>query len=133
MLYDRLMRNIQNRHKRIKHMISFINARHQRKFRKFLENPLSEPQVSGLGIHLQDPGSLDPGPTYDLVSGLGSNLQDPVLGSQVPPMRWVPGLGSRVPPRVPGLSLHFSDLPILKRTFNLKVIANYKTANQENR
>ena len=41
MLYDRVMRNTQNKHKRIKHMKSFINARFQRKLRKFAENPLS--------------------------------------------------------------------------------------------
>ena len=52
MLYDRIMRNIQNRHKRIKHMISFINARRQRKLRKFLENPLPESQVLDLVPHL---------------------------------------------------------------------------------
>ena len=40
MLYDRVMRNIQNRHKRIKHMNSLINARLQRKSRKFAENPI---------------------------------------------------------------------------------------------
>ena len=51
MLYDRVMRNIRNRHKRIKHMNSFINARFQRKPRKFSENPLSGCQVSGQGYH----------------------------------------------------------------------------------
>ena len=38
MLYDRVMKNIQNRHKLIKHTNSFINARLQRKLRKFAEN-----------------------------------------------------------------------------------------------
>ena len=41
MPYDRVMRNMQNSHKRIKHMNSFINAERQRKLRQFLENPLS--------------------------------------------------------------------------------------------
>ena len=98
------MRNIQNRYKRIKHMNSFINTRHQRKLRKFLENPLSGSQVSGLGPHLYDPGSQIPSPTYEL--GAGSQVSSPtfwILGlrSQVSPMRWVPGAtkspGSQVP------------------------------------
>ena len=74
MLYDRVMKSIRNRHKRIKHMNSVINARLQRKLRKFAENPLSGSRVSG--------------PTFR-ASG---------LGSWVPPVSWVPGLGSRVPP-----------------------------------
>ena len=41
MLYDRVIKIIQNRHKRIKLVNSFINARLQRKLRKFAENPLS--------------------------------------------------------------------------------------------
>ena len=41
MPYDRVMRNMQNSHKLIKHMNSFINAERQRKLRQFLENPLS--------------------------------------------------------------------------------------------
>ena len=45
MLYDSVMRNIQNRHKRIKHMNSFINARLQRKLRKFSNNLLSGSKV----------------------------------------------------------------------------------------
>ena len=53
MLYHRVMRNIKNRHKRIKHMNSFINARRQRKLRKFPENPLSGSWVLGLGSHLK--------------------------------------------------------------------------------
>ena len=36
------------------------------------------------------------------------------LGSQVPPIRWVPGLVSRIPPNVPGLGYHFSDMPFQK-------------------
>ena len=114
MLYDRVMRNIQNRYKRIKYMDSFINTRHQRKLRKFLENPLSGSQVSGLGSHLYDPGSQIPSPTYEL--GPGSQVSSPnfwILGlrSQVPPMRWVPGLGSQVPPKALGLRSHFLDMP----------------------
>ena len=52
MLYDRVMRNIQNRHKRIKYMNSFINARFQRKLRKFAEKLLPGSWVSGLGSHV---------------------------------------------------------------------------------
>ena len=70
MLYDRVMKNVQNRHKRIKHMNSFINARLQRKLRKFAENPLSGSRVPPmswvpdlgswvppLGYRVSDPGS----------------------------------------------------------------------------
>ena len=52
MLYDRVMKNIQNRHKNIKHMNSFLKPRLQRKLRKFAENLLSGSGVSGLGSHL---------------------------------------------------------------------------------
>ena len=38
-----------NRHKRKKHMNSFINARLQRKLRKFAENPISGSRVLRLG------------------------------------------------------------------------------------
>ena len=81
MFYDRVIRNIQNRHKLIKHMNSFIKARIQRKLRKFPENPFSGSRVSGPTIRVPD------------------------LGSQVPPMSWIPGLGSRVPSKkwVPSL------------------------------
>ena len=44
---DRVMRNIQNRHKCIKYINSFIMAKFQRKLRKFSENPLSGSQVLG--------------------------------------------------------------------------------------
>ena len=44
---DRVMRNIQNRHKWIKYINSFIIAKFQRKLRKFSENPLSGSQVLG--------------------------------------------------------------------------------------
>ena len=118
MLYDRVMRNIQNRYKRIKYMDSFINTSHQRKLRKFLENPLSGSQVSGLGSHLYDPGSQIPSPTYEL--GPGSQVSSPtfwILGlrSQVPPMRWVPGLRSQVsgPTKSPG-----SQVPLFGYAMN---------------
>ena len=55
MLYDRVMRNIQNKHKRIKHMKSFINARFQRKLRKFTENPLSGSQAWGPTFRVSSP------------------------------------------------------------------------------
>ena len=69
------MRNIQNIHKCIKHINSFINVRCQRKQRKFLENPFSGSKVLG-------PGSWAPGK----VPGLGSCISNPTgsLGSQVP-------------------------------------------------
>ena len=73
------MRNMQNRHKRIKHMNSFMIARFQRKLRKLSENPLTGFRVSG------------------------HTFRVPGLGSWVPPMRWVPSLESWVPPTVPGL------------------------------
>ena len=140
------MRNIQNRYKRIKHMDSFINTRHQRKLRKFLENPLSGSQVSGLGPHLYDPGSQIPSPTYEL--GAGSQVSSPtfwILGlrSQVPPMRWVPGLGSRVPPKALGLRSHFLDMPwtsaahlasfcLLQKTFPREIFIMHKQKSMEN-
>ena len=52
MFCDRVMRNMQNRYKRMKHMNSFINARHQRKLKTFLEIPLSGFPASDLGFHL---------------------------------------------------------------------------------
>ena len=91
MFYDRVMRNIQNRHKRIMPMNSFINDRLQRKLRKFSENPFSsltirvpcltcdlgtgsrvlDPtfRVPDLGSHLQGPRSRIPGPTYEMGPG----------------------------------------------------------------
>ena len=99
MLYDRVMKNIQNRHKLIKHTNSFINARLQRKLRKFAENSLS--------------GSRVPSPTYELGTWrrvLGPTFRAPGLESWVPPMKWVPGLGFRVSPKFPGLGSHFLDM-----------------------
>ena len=110
MLNDRVMRNIQNRHKCIKHMNSFTNARLQRKLRKFAENPISGSRVPRLGSRVSSltcelgPGSQVVGPT----------VRVPGFGSRVPPMRWVPGIVSRVPPIVPGLGSHFPDMPFLK-------------------
>ena len=72
MLYDRVMRNIQNRHKRIKHMNLVINARFQRKLRKFAENPLPGSHVSGLGSRLPPMSWIPglrfqvPGPIYQI-------------------------------------------------------------------
>ena len=59
---------MQNRHKRIKHMNSFINVRRQRKLRKFSENPFSGSQVLGFGSRVPPLGSLvlSLGPTYEL-------------------------------------------------------------------
>ena len=39
------------------------------------------------------------------------------LESQVSPTRCVPGLGSRVPPKVPGLGSHFSDMSFFYEKF----------------
>ena len=89
MLYDRVMRNIQNIHKRIKHMNSSIKARLQRKLRTLSE--FSGSQVSGLGSHLQGPGSRVSDPTYKLSSG--SHLNG--TGSQVLGPTYEMGPGSR--------------------------------------
>ena len=51
LLYYRVIKNIRNGHKRIKHMNSFTDAMIQRKLRKFSKNALSEPQVSGVGSY----------------------------------------------------------------------------------
>ena len=87
MFYDRVMGNIQNKHKRIKHMNSFLNTRRQRKLRKSPKKPVSRSQVSGLGSQRQGPRSQVSGPT----------VRVPVLRSRVLPMSWVPGLMSWVP------------------------------------
>ena len=78
MIYDKVTKNIQYRHERIKHMNSFINARLQRKLRKFAENPLSGSRVSG--------------PTYEM--GPGSSVSDHTksLGSRVPLFGYVKAL-----------------------------------------
>ena len=47
MLYVRVMKYIQNRHKHIKRMNSVINARFQIKLRKFSEIQGAESRVSG--------------------------------------------------------------------------------------
>ena len=54
MLYDSVMRNMQNRHKRIKHMNSFISARFQRKnlFKIHFQDPGLRSRVLGPGLHL---------------------------------------------------------------------------------
>ena len=79
MLYDRVMRNIQNRHKPIKHMNSLISARYQRKLRKVSE------------IHFKGHESWVPGPTFRVT----------VPTYMMGPGSWVSSLtnssGSRVP------------------------------------
>ena len=62
-------------------------------------------------------GCLVSGPTYEF--GSGSRVSGPTvkvwsLRSRVASTRWVPSLGSRVPPKVPGLGSHFSDMPSKK-------------------
>ena len=122
MLYDRVMRNIQNRHKDIKHMNSFINVRRQRKLRKFLENPLSWSQVSGPTFRIRLlPMNWVPG-IGSQVLDLGSHLQCP--GSRVLRPTYEMILLSLVPPKVPGLVSHFSDIPIL-RAQELKIVCFY--------
>ena len=69
MLYDGVMRNMQNRHKRIKHMNLFINARFQRKLRKFAENPLPRSHVSGVGSRL---------PPMTWIPGLRFQVPEPI-------------------------------------------------------
>ena len=64
------MRNIHNRHKRIKYMNSFIITRFQRKLRKFSENPISRFRVSGPnGSWVPPSGSWVLGPTYEMGPG----------------------------------------------------------------
>ena len=122
MLYDRVMRNIQNRHKDIKHMNSFKNVRRQRKLRKFLENPLSRSQVSGPTFRIRLlPMNWVPG-IGSQVLDLGSHLQCP--GSRVLRPTYEMILLSLVPPKVPGLVSHFSDIPIL-RAQELKIVCFY--------
>ena len=70
MPYDSVIRNIQNRHKRIKHMNTFIIAMFPGKLRKCSENPVSESRVSA--------------PSFRVLG----------LRSQIPPLRWVPSLKS---------------------------------------
>ena len=71
MLYDRVMKKIQNR--RINHTNSFINARLQRKLRKFAENPLSGSRVlSPRSTYEMGPGSRVP----QQVPGFGSHFSD---------------------------------------------------------
>ena len=76
MLYDSVMRNIKNRHKRIKQVNSFINARFQRNLRTFVKNPLSGSPVLGLESHFQGFGSRFP----DSTSGLGPGSRVPLFG-----------------------------------------------------
>ena len=71
MLYDRVIGNIKNRHKRIQHMNSILNAMRQRKLKIFSK------------IHFQGPKSWVACPTFRILG----------LGSRVPPMSWIPGLG----------------------------------------
>ena len=108
------MRNIQKRHKRIKHINSFINARLQRKPRKFAEKPISGSRVP-VPIYELDLESWVLGPTF-MFLGIGSWVPPmswlPGIGSRVPPMSWLPGIGSRVPPAVRGLGS--SEMPFFR-------------------
>ena len=113
MLCNRVMRNIQNRHKRIKYMNSFINARRQRKLRKFLENLFSGSQVWVLGPTLRILG-----PTYEL----GPGSQVPPLGSRVSSPRshlWdrsrISGLGSHQKSRVQVLPFGYAYRLVYKK------------------
>ena len=97
MLNDMVMRNIQNRHKCIKHMNSFTNARLERKLRKFAENPISGSRVPRLGSRVSSltcelgPGSRVlgpkvkvPGPTYEMGPGSRVSIPTNSPGSRVP-------------------------------------------------
>ena len=77
------------------------------------------PRILGLEPLFWVPGvgCLVSGPTYEF--GSGSRVSGPTvkvwsLRSRVASTRWVPSLGSRVPPKVPGLGSHFSDMPSKK-------------------
>ena len=86
--------NIQNKHRHIKNINSFINSGLQRKPRKFAENPISGSRVPRLWSRVS-------GPTYGL--GPGFRVLSPTFR--------VAGLGFRIPPTVPGLGSHFLDMP----------------------
>ena len=77
------------------------------------------------------PTFIVPGPTYELNLGSQISAQTfrvPGLRSRVPRMKWVPDLGSRVPPTVPSLGSHFSDMPkILFIHFTLKTCLSGST------
>ena len=81
------MRNMQDRHKHIKHMNSFINARRQRKLKIFRKSTFRV-LVLGSRIPPLEFGSQILGPTYEM--GLGSPVSVPAksLGSQVPLFRY---------------------------------------------
>ena len=75
------------------------------------------PRILGIEPLFLGPGSRVSGPTYEF--GPGSRVSGPTvrvssLRSRASSTRWVPGLGSRVPPKVPGLGSHFSDMPSKK-------------------
>ena len=91
-LYDRVMRKIQNKHKRIKHKNLFKNARLQRKLIKFAENPISGFRVPHLGSRISDSGSHLWVGTW--ISGLGSHVYG--VGSRVPGPTCEMGPESRV-------------------------------------
>ena len=91
-LYDRVMRKIQNKHKRIKHKNLFNNARLQRKLIKFAENPISGFRVPHLGSRISDSGSHLWVGTW--ISGLGSHVYG--VGSRVPGPTCEMGPESRV-------------------------------------
>ena len=97
------------------HINLFINARLQRKPRKFSENPLLGSRVLSLRSHLQGPRSWVLGTTYELDPRSwfsGPIFKVPGLESRVPPLRWVLGLRSWVPPTVLALVFHFLDMPL---------------------
>ena len=101
---------IQNRHKRIKHMNSFINAKRQRKLGKFSENLLSRSQVSGFESWVPSLGFRDP--AMNCVPGLRARVSS--LESQVsgfgPTHNMCPGSRASVPTIVLGLGSNFSDM-----------------------
>ena len=101
-------------------MNSFINARLQRKLRKFAENPLSGSWVSGPTFRVQGLGSR--APPMSRVPGFGSRVLKSgtrdlglLVGPETrnPSYRWDPGLvlGSHQK-KVPCLGSHFSDMSV---------------------
>ena len=116
MLYDSVMRNIKNRHKRIKQVNSFINAGFQRNLRTFVKNPLSGSPVLGLESHFQGFGSRFPDSTSGL--GPGSRVSSPTF--RVPRPTYELGPRSRVsdPTNSPGSQVPLFGYANILRKFS---------------
>ena len=130
MVYDRVMRNIQNTQKCIKQMNSFINARFQRKLRIFAENPISGSRFSGLVFHFQGFGSPVPGPSPELVSSLEPGIPPlrswvSSLGSHLLVGSWVSGLRSHQHSRVSGATFRICRQEQPPEVFHEKGVLKY--------